>query len=183
MKLFKTIMVAAAISMTSVSAYAEEVKMGDLTLSNTWTRATPPNAKAGGGFVTITNNGAEADRLVSAASDVSKRVEIHEMAVADGVMKMRELENGIEIPAGETVVLKPGGLHIMFMGLNGKFEEGQDVAVSLTFEKAGSVDIDLSVAAMGAKKMNHDHGHSHDHGGGHSHDGHKHDDHSGHSKN
>jgi copper(I)-binding protein len=87
------------------------------------------------------------------------------MSVTDGVMKMREMENGIEIPAGETVALKPGGLHIMFMGLTRSFEEGTTVPVVLTFEKAGDVAVDLSVAKMGAKspagggmdhgKMNH----------------------------
>lgn len=169
MTFLKALVAAAAISLASVSAHAGDAKLGDLTISNSWTRATPPNAKAGGGFVTITNNGSEADRLVSVASDVAARVEIHEMAVVDGVMKMRELEAGIEVPAGETVELKPGGLHIMFMGLKDKFVEGGDVPVALTFEKAGKVDISLAIAPMGSKKMMHGDM--------------KHDGHSGHGKN
>ncbi|MBO6755362.1 MAG: copper chaperone PCu(A)C [Roseibium sp.] len=155
MSLLKTLAAAAALSLVSLSAQAGDVTIGDLTLSESWTRATPPNAKAGGGFVTISNSGSESDRLVSAASETANRVEIHEMAIQDGIMKMREMDNGIEIPAGETVTLKPGGLHIMFMGLKGRFEEGTRVPVSLTFEKAGSVDIDLAVAPMGAKAMDH----------------------------
>ncbi|WP_150524394.1 copper chaperone PCu(A)C [Roseibium sediminis] len=172
MTFFKTLATAAAFTLLSVSAQAEHIKVGDLTVSKAWTRATPPNAKAGAGFVTVTNNGSEADRLVGVSSAVAERTEIHEMAVVDGVMKMRELETGVEIPAGETVTLKPGGLHIMFMGLKGKFIENEDVPVTLTFEKAGTVDVHLAVAPMGSKEMSHDHGGDH-----------KHDDHSGHGKN
>lgn len=159
MALWKSVAAAAALTLVSLSSYAGEYKAGDLMITETWTRATPPKAKAGGGFVQIMNKGADADRLVAVASDVAKKTEIHEMAVTDGVMKMRELENGIEIPAGETVTLKPGGLHIMFMGLNQSLEEGTVVPVVLTFEKAGDVAVELSVSKMGAKTMgNMDHG-------------------------
>ncbi|GGB51521.1 hypothetical protein GCM10011316_24430 [Roseibium aquae] len=161
MKLLKTLAAAAAATLFAFAAQAGDYKVGDLVLEQPWTRATPPNAKAGGGFVTITNQGADADRLIGAAAGVSDRVEIHEMAVVDGVMKMRELENGIEIPAGETVMLQPGGLHIMFMGLNGKFEEGTMIPVTLTFEKAGTIDVELAVGAMGSKTMNHSKHHNH----------------------
>ncbi|WP_299480071.1 copper chaperone PCu(A)C [uncultured Roseibium sp.] len=157
MKLWTSVAAAAALTLVSLSSFAADYKAGDLTLSKTWTRATPPKAKAGGGFVEIVNSGSEADRLVAASSDVAAKVEIHEMSVTDGVMKMRELEDGIEIPAGETVTLQPGGLHIMFMGLNKSFEEGATVPVVLTFEKAGDVAIDLDVAKMGAKSMDHGH--------------------------
>lgn len=155
MNIFKSVVAATALTLVSLSAFAQDYKAGDLELSTAWTRATPPKAKAGGGFIEIVNTGSEADRLVSASSDVAKKTEIHEMAVTDGVMKMRELENGIEIPAGETVALKPGGLHIMFMGLNQSFEEGSKVPVVLTFEKAGEVAVELDVAKMGAKTPNH----------------------------
>ena len=173
MKLWTSIAAATALTLASLSATAADYTAGDLSLSKTWTRATPPKAKAGGGFVEIVNSGSQDDRLISATSDVAKNVELHEMAVTDGVMKMREMEDGIEIPAGETVTLKPGGLHIMFMGLNEPFEEGTTVPVVLTFEKAGDVEIELDVAKMGAKSMKHGHG-DHDHG---SHD------HKNHSKN
>ncbi|MCV0427090.1 MAG: copper chaperone PCu(A)C [Roseibium sp.] len=163
MKLIKAIAAATALTLVSLSAVASDYKAGDLSLSHAWTRATPPKAKAGGGFVEIVNNGSETDRLIAASSDVAGKTEIHEMAVTDGVMKMRKLDNGIEIPAGETVKLQPGGLHIMFMGLNQSFEEGTSVPVILTFEKAGDVGIELSVAKMGAKSM--DHGHMNKDGG------------------
>lgn len=151
MTFWKSLAAAAALSLVSVIAHAEDYTIGDLTVGQTWTRATPPKAKAGGGFVEIVNNGTEADRLIAVSSDVAERTELHEMAVTDGVMKMRELEGGIEIPAGGTVTLKPGGLHIMFMGLNGSFEEGTKVPLVLTFEKAGDLAVELDVAKMGAK--------------------------------
>lgn len=154
MKIWKTVAAAAALSLVSLSALASDYKVGELTLTQPWTRATPPKAKAGGGFVEIINNGTDADRLVGASSDVAAKVEIHEMAVTDGVMKMRKMEYGVEIPAGETVALQPGGFHIMFMGLKQPFEEGSSIPVVLTFEKAGDVAVELPVSKMGAKTPN-----------------------------
>lgn len=167
MKLWTSLAAAAALSLVSLTSFAADYKAGDLMLSKAWTRATPPKAKAGGGFIEIVNTGSGDDRLIAASSNVSKKVELHEMAVTDGIMKMREMEGGIEIPAGETVTLQPGGLHIMFMGLNQSFDEGGKIPVVLTFEKAGDVAVELPVAKMGAKSMDHgkmDHG-SHDHEG------------------
>ncbi len=92
MKLWKSVAAAAALSLVSLSALASDYKVGELTLTQPWTRATPPKAKAGGGFVEIVNNGTDADRLVAVSSDVAAKVEIHEMAVTDGVMKMRKME-------------------------------------------------------------------------------------------
>ena len=127
------------------------VTLGDLTLEGAFTRATPPNAMAGGGFVTITNNGSEDDRLIAASSPAAPRVELHTMAVIDGVMRMREMEGGIDIPAGETVNLAPGGLHVMFMQLPAPFVAGTMVEVTLTFEKAGSVTIMMPVVERGSE--------------------------------
>lgn len=131
------------------------VSVGDLSLSGAFTRATLPNAPVGGGFLTIVNEGGEADRLVSAASPVAKMVQLHEMKMEGDVMKMAELENGIEIPAGETVTLAPGGLHIMFMGLKQAFEEGSTIPVTLTFEKAGTIEIELVVMGVSADSASH----------------------------
>jgi len=170
MNLLKTLAACAAMTVAAFSAQAHDYKIGDLVLEHPWTRATPPNAKAGGGFVTITNTGESDDRLISADADVSQRVEIHEMAVVDGIMRMREMENGIDIPAGETVSLEPGGLHIMFMGLNDGFKKDHLVPVTLTFEQAGTIEVVMPVAAMGSKKM--DHGSHGDHGGHGSHSDH-----------
>lgn len=152
---WKSLAAAAALSLAALSAQAADYTVGDMTITNAWTRATPPNARAGGGFVEIINNGPNADRLLAVRSETAPRVELHEMTVTDGVMKMREMEDGIAIPAGETVTLKPGGLHIMFMGLSEGFEEGGNVPLVLTFETAGDVEIVLPIAKMGARSMDH----------------------------
>lgn len=133
------------------------VTLGDLEISNGFARATLPKAPVGGGFVTIVNKGAEDDTLVSAVSDVAGEVQLHNMRVENDVMKMYEMEGGIPIPAGETVTLAPGGLHIMFMQLKQQLAEGSKVKVTLTFEKAGSIDVMLDVRSVGAKgSMNHE---------------------------
>lgn len=129
---------------------ADDIKVGALTITQPWARATPPSAAVAGGFMTITNSGGEADRLVAATADVSERVEIHEMKMVDGVMKMRPLADGVEIPAGESVELKPGSYHVMMMGLSGPLKEGEGFSGTLTFEKAGSVDVTYDVGPIGS---------------------------------
>jgi copper(I)-binding protein len=136
----------------AVPALAHEVTAGSLTITNLWTRATPPGAPSAGGFLTIANKGPDADRLVGAATPLAGMTELHEMKVEDGVMTMRPLAGGIEIPAGGTVALAPGGLHIMFMDLKEPFAEGGEVPVTLTFEKAGKVETFLHVKAVGASE-------------------------------
>lgn len=124
--------------------------LGPINIFGAFTRATLPNAPVGGGFVTIENTGTEADRLVSVASPVSPNVQLHEMAMDGDVMKMRPLDGGVDIPAGETVTLSPGGTHIMFMGITQSFVEGETVPVTLTFEKAGTVELELQVMGPAA---------------------------------
>jgi len=137
------------------------IKLGDLTLSNGFSRATPPGAPVAGGFVTIANAGA-GDRLISASVDFAGRAEIHEMAMEGEVMRMRQLPEGLTIPAGETVELKPGGYHLMFMELKQPLVEGETVNVTLKFEKAGEVTLPLRVGPRNAgteDKGNAHHGH------------------------
>jgi copper(I)-binding protein len=131
-------------------ASAHSVNSGQLTITNLWTRATPPNAPTAGGYLTIENSGEEADRLTAVVAPVAGRVELHVMSIEDGTMIMRPLEKGIEIPAGGTVTLAPGGLHIMFMDLRSGFTEGEKVPVVLSFEKAGDIETFLHVEAIGA---------------------------------
>ena len=135
---------------------AQDYKLGSLEITAPWTRATAPTARSGGGFMTITNKGTTADRLVSARSTVSDKVEIHEMQMDGSVMRMRELAKGLDIPPGATVMLKPGSYHIMFMELKAPLAKDAKVPVTLVFEKAGSIDVQLDVQAMGA--MPHGHG-------------------------
>jgi copper(I)-binding protein len=131
-------------------AGAATFKLGDLTVTSPWTRATPGGAKIAGGYLKITNNGTSTDRFVGAKSDATDHVEIHEMSMSDGVMKMRPLPNGLEIKPGETVELKSGGYHLMFMDLKQPLKQGDTVKATLQFEKAGSLDVNFSVRALGA---------------------------------
>lgn len=148
------------------SAVPEEYHVGDLTITAPFTRATLPNAPVAGGFLTVTNTGAEDDRLVAVSSEAAGHSELHEMAMEGDVMKMRELVDGLTIPAGETVALKPGGYHIMFMELQHSLEEGHTVSVTLTFEKAGEIDIPLLIGTSNAREAEHG-GHGHAEHGGH----------------
>jgi copper(I)-binding protein len=136
-------------------AVAHDYKLGSLEIIQPWTRATPATAQTGGGFLTITNNGTAPDRLVSARSTASDKVEVHEVRMDGNVMKMRELEKGLEIPAGATVMLKPGGYHIMFVGLKAPFAKDTKVPMTLVFEKAGSLDVELAVEALGTSAPKH----------------------------
>ena len=136
-------------------ALARDYKLGALQIANPWTRATPPTAPAGGGFLTITNTGTGADRLIGARSAAASRVEIHEMRMDGNIMRMRELEKGLEIPPGATVTLKPGSTHVMFMGLKEPLKQDARVPVTLVFEKAGSIDVEFSVAPLGASEHKH----------------------------
>ena len=145
----------AAVSLLALPAMAQDYKIGALEITTPWTRATPPSARTGGGFMTITNKGTAADRLVSARSSASDKVEIHEMRMDGNVMRMRELEKGLEIPPGASVMLKPGSYHIMFMELKSPIAKDAKVPLTLVFEKAGSIDVQLTAEAMGAMPQGH----------------------------
>jgi copper(I)-binding protein len=129
-------------------------KLGDLTVTSPWTRATPGGAKIAGGYLKITNNGASVDRFLGAKSDATDHVEIHEMSMTDGVMKMRPLPNGLEIKPGQTVELKSGGYHLMFMDLKRPLKQGDTFKARLQFEKAGSLEVNFNVNALGASGGN-----------------------------
>ncbi|HTO64174.1 MAG TPA: copper chaperone PCu(A)C [Bradyrhizobium sp.] len=130
---------------------ADDIKAGDLVISQPWSRATPGGAKVGGGYLTIENKGGAPDRLVAATADIAGKVEIHEMAVKDGVMVMRPLEKGLAIEPGKTVKLAPGGYHVMLMDLKGPLKQGDKVPATLEFEKAGKVAVSFDVQGVGAQ--------------------------------
>ncbi len=131
-------------------ASSDTYKVGDLAVVSPWTRATPGGAKIAGGYLKVTNNGKSSDRLVGVTSAGADRVEIHEMSMADGVMKMRPLADGLTVKPGETVEFKPGGFHLMFMDIKQPLKQGDTLKATLKFEKAGTLDISLNVNAMGA---------------------------------
>jgi len=152
---------ALALAFSAGIALAHDFTLGNLEIHHPASKATLPGQPVGGGFLTVTNKGAEADRLVSiTAPDVSDDVQLHEMAMENDVMKMRHLPDGIEIPAGATVELKPGGLHVMFMKIKHPFKEGESFKATLNFEKAGKLDVDFKIEAAkpGAGKDHQSHG-------------------------
>jgi copper(I)-binding protein len=145
-------LIAAALFATvmMVPAQAEDIMAGGLKLSAPWARATPKGASVGGGYLSITNAGKEPDRLIGGATDVASRVEIHEMTMDNGVMKMRKLANGLEIKPGQTVELKPGGYHVMFLGMKQPLKQGEHFKTMLEFAKAGKVDVTFMVEGIAA---------------------------------
>lgn len=159
LRLLRAALAAAILVVTPAFAHNGVVHLGPINISLPFTRATLPNAPVAGGFLTIENTGTEPDRLVSATSDIAGETQIHEMAMQGDVMKMRQLADGLEIPAGETVVLAPGGFHIMFMGLKQALVEGETITVTLTFEKAGTVDVVLPIEAAAADAPTAEHAH------------------------
>jgi hypothetical protein len=132
------------------SIHAHDYKVGDLEIAHPWTRATPKGAKVAVGYLRITNKGTASDRLVAATFALSPRAELHETVRVGGTARMRPLKSGLEIKPGATVELKPGGHHIMFMELTKPLERGQRIKGALTFEKAGTIEVEFSVEAVGA---------------------------------
>jgi copper(I)-binding protein len=132
-----------------------EHRVGDLMFESPFARATLPNQPVAGAFLTITNTGSEDDVLIAVSTPAAARGEVHEMAMDGETMQMRELADGLVIPAGEAVELKPGGYHLMFMELEQPLVEGETVEVSLEFQKAGVVTIPFAIMGTGAKSMEH----------------------------
>jgi len=135
----------------TAASRAEDVKAGDLVITQAWARATPGGAKVGGGFLTIENKGTVPDKLVGVSADGAGKIEVHEMVMNEGVMKMRPVEGGLTIDPGKTVKLAPGGLHLMMMDLKSPLKKGDKMPVTLQFEKAGKVAVTLDVQGVGAQ--------------------------------
>ena len=133
------------------SSRAEDVKAGDIVISQAWSRATPNGAKIGAGYLTIENKGSAADKLVGVTGDVSSRIEVHEMSMNNGVMRMRPVDGGVTIDPGKTVKLAPNGYHLMIMDLKGPLKQGDKLPLTLQFEKAGKVAVTLDVQGVGAQ--------------------------------
>jgi hypothetical protein len=144
------LLTAAILSLLALPAQADDVMAGPLKISAAWARATPKGANVGGGYLTITNTGTAADRLVGGATNVSGKFEIHQMSMDNGVMKMRPVADGLEIKPGQTVTLAPGGFHVMLVGLKQQLKEGEHFKATLEFAKAGKVDVDFTVEGLGA---------------------------------
>jgi hypothetical protein len=149
MKRLSIFAAALAFALAAAPALAQEIKAGDLTIEKPWARATPKGAEVGAGYLEIRNAGAAPDRLTGGSADFGN-VEIHEMSMQGGVMKMGELKDGLVIPAHGSVKLAPGGYHIMFTSLKRPLVKGEVDKATLAFEHAGSVEVDFAVQGVGA---------------------------------
>jgi copper(I)-binding protein len=157
MKSIVSLVLAAVFGVVIGPASAHEFKVGSIEIKHPWSRATPKGSEVAGGFMKLINTGTEPDRLIGGSTASAGKFEIHESAMEGGVMKMRPQPKGIEIKPGETVELKPGSYHLMFVGLKEPFEKGKRVKGTLQFEKAGKVDVEYAIEAAGsAPGMNHD---------------------------
>ena len=145
-----------ALGLACLATQAQEFKLGPINIAHPYARATSSGQPMGGGFLKLENSGAD-DTLLSASAEVAKAVELHLMSMEGDVMRMRQVER-IALPAGKTVELKPGGLHIMLMGLKAPLKVGDSFPLKLKFEKAGEVTVNMTVeaAAAGAGGMHHD---------------------------
>jgi copper(I)-binding protein len=124
-------------------------QVGELEIERPWARATPTSARNGVAYMTIRNRGSETDRLVSVETPVAESATVHETVKHEGMMTMRTVAR-LAIGPGQSAVLEPGGLHIMLMGLRAPLEKGQTFALTLRFERAGAIEVELKAAAIGA---------------------------------
>jgi copper(I)-binding protein len=157
--MIRSFVFAVAVALAASAAQAHEYNLGSLKIGHPWARATPKGATVAGGYVKITNNGPAPDRLIGGSATFAGRFEIHEMSEQGGVMKMRHLPKGIEIKPGETVELKPGSFHLMFMDLRQPLVKDQKPRPkgTLVFEKAGTIEIEYAVEAVGGSPGGHHH--------------------------
>ena len=151
-------LLAVALMLPVASAGAQERSPDAILVERAWTRAVGATAPTAAGYMTVTNRGGTPDRLVSARSPMARSVEIHDSSVADGVMRMRPLPDGVALPPGATLRLAPGGLHLMLIAPTGGFTRGGRVPVTLSFDRAGDVTVELEVAAAGARDAPGGHG-------------------------
>lgn len=140
--------------LASGTAFAHDFQLQQIRVSNPFTRATPPGASVAGAFMAIENHGTVSDRLTGVASPAAGVAALHEMAMEGGLMKMRAVK-GIDLKPGGKVELRPGGYHIMLEGLKQPLKQGEEIPLTLTFEKAGALQIKVKVEAIGATAHSH----------------------------
>jgi len=155
MKLVSLFGALALASSLAAPAAAHEYKAGTLVIHHPWTRATPQGAPVAGGYTIIENTGDQPDKLTAGSFAASSGFAIHQMSMKDGVMSMAPVEGGLEIPAHGKVELTPSAIHLMFTGLKQQLKKDDKVAGTLVFEKAGTVDVQYKVEALGAKEPGH----------------------------
>lgn len=144
------IFVALALTMAAIIAFAAGARAGDIEVTEAFARASAtPGAKTASLYLTLANRGTLPDRLVAVATPAAQMAHVHETMNAEGVMKMR-MADGIELAPGASVMLKPGGLHIMLMGLRAPLKKGETLELRLTFEKSDALKIVVPIAGVAA---------------------------------
>jgi copper(I)-binding protein len=131
------------------SESAPGYRLGAIEISRPWARASTSEPDEAGGFLTIANRGTDPDRLIAAASPVAEKIEVHGIRVVGSGIAMRRLDNGLTLPAATTLTLQPRGYHLLLQGLKVPLAKGARFPVKLTFEKAGGIEIELTVEAEG----------------------------------
>ena len=142
-----------ALALAQLSAFpaaATDFDVGSIHITQPWARATPKGASSAAAYMTITNNGKTPDKVSCVSSEASAECQVHTMTMNNGVMQMRPVVGGLEIKPGETVTLKPSGLHVMLVNLKHPLQEGKTVKVTLKFQNAGTVEVEYPIAAIGA---------------------------------
>ena len=163
---FTAIFAALCLSLSTLgTAQAHDYTVGSIHIAHPWSREIPKGAQVAGGYFTIENNGTAPDRLIGGSAEIAGRFQLHEMKTEGGVMKMRELDKGIEIAPGKSVKFAPNGFHVMLLDLKKAPKEGESFMGTFVFEKAGKVDVKFVVAPIGSTDgktkspapMNHEH--------------------------
>lgn len=144
-------MLAAALALPPGAARAHDYRIGGLRIDHPWALATPAGAKVGAGYMKITNEGTQTDRLIALSSPLARRVVIHATTMENGVARMRLLDKGLEIKPGETVELTTQGMHVMFEDLREPLVAKARIEGTLVFEKAGRIAVEFPVAPIGTK--------------------------------
>jgi copper(I)-binding protein len=157
MTAFRNSLIVSAVTLSAVTCGAltagdpsGRYQVGKVAVEQPWARETAAGQQVGGGFMIISNRGKTADRLISASSPVANEVQLHNMTMDGGIMRMRQVEGGIAIPANGRLELKPGSYHIMFMGLKRPLRQGERFAVTLRFKQAGQLTVRFTVQPVGA---------------------------------
>jgi periplasmic copper chaperone A len=130
--------------------HAEDYKVGSIQITQPWARATPKGASSGAAYMTVTNSGTTAEHLNCVSSDAATECQIHQMTMDGGVMKMRPVQGGLEVKPGETVTLKPGGFHLMLVGLKAPLQPGKSLDATFKIDSGSTVQVAFPIAAIGA---------------------------------
>ncbi|MBS0448946.1 MAG: copper chaperone PCu(A)C [Proteobacteria bacterium] len=153
-KLSKPLLAGTAAALFALAAQAHDYQAGSIAIGHPYARSTVPAQVNGGAFLSLKNEGSSDDKLIGVSGDVAGSVELHEMAMEGNVMKMRQVD-GVALPAGKTVMLAPGGYHVMLLGLKAPLKQGDSFPLKLTFEKAGTTTVTVDVEGAAADHSKH----------------------------